>query len=574
MSSGQKRSSWVADFETTTRIDDCRVWGWGLANVDTASTLWDVEIGQTLDEFVTRIAKMDSICYFHNLKFDGAFILDWLFRHKFAHASGFIKKGYFKTLISGMGDFFTITVAWKNGKKTEFRDSHKKLPYPVNVIGKAFGLEIAKGEIDYKKDRPLGYVITPKEREYIALDVLIVAQALKMELDAGMTRLTVGSDSLFEFKNIINPKVFSRYFPILSDTIDSEIRLSYRGGYTYVAKRFAGKRLGVGRVYDVNSLYPSVMYSNLLPYGEPTFVIGEPVITEEYPLFIAGITFTAKLKKDHIPCIQIKGSGRYVATEYQEEISEPLFMMVNNVDLELWREQYDIEILSWENAWMFSGKSGLFKDYIDKWMEVKKNSTGGMRELAKLHLNSLYGKFASNPDVTPKIPVFDREKDMVKMVTGDPEVTDPIYTAMGSFITAYARAVTIRAAQANYERFVYCDTDSIHILGTGDPIGVDVDPKALGAWKFEYSFSEARFIRAKTYIEHMHPEHWKTETLVDGTEWVRQFETHIAGLPAKPTRQLTLDNMVPGMKLKDKLTPKRVPGGIVLEDVGFTIPVW
>ena len=387
---GQKRLNWIADFETTTKDDDCRVWGWGLANVESAETLWDVEIGTDLDSFITRISKTDSNVYFHNLKFDGMFILDWLFRHKFAHGSGFIKKGYFKTLISNMGQFFSITVMWKNGKKTEFRDSFKKLPYSVKTIAKAFGFDEAKGEIDYHMDRPIGYKITPKEREYIALDVLIVSKALQIQFKSGMTRLTVGSDSLNEFKKLTGPKLFSKYFPVLSDALDSEIRLSYRGGFTYVAKRFRGVRVKRGRVYDVNSLYPAVMYNSLLPYDEPKFVLGEPVVTEEYPLFIAGITFTAKLKKNHIPCIQVKNSGRFLATEYQEEIKEPLFMMVNNVDLALWEEHYDLEIHSYENAWMFKGEHGFFKDYIDKWMEVKINSKGGMRELAKLHLNSLY----------------------------------------------------------------------------------------------------------------------------------------------------------------------------------------
>ena len=148
---------------------------------------------------------------------------------------------------------------------------------------------------------------------------------------------------------------------------------------------------------------------------------------------------------------------------------------------------------------------------------------------------------------------------MVKLVTGDPETMEPVYTAMGSFITSYARAVTIRAAQQNYDSFVYCDTDSLHLLGESDPEGLDIDPHKLGAWKFEYAFEEALFVRAKTYIE----------LKVDGTH-----ETHIAGLPVSVAETLTLDNFVPGRRLEGKLQPVRVPGGIVLHDVGFTIPTW
>ena len=418
---------YVADFETTTVEDDCRVWGWGLSDIMTAESLWDVEIGQDIDSFMARIAKVNSIISFHNLKFDGMFILDWLFRKKFRHGSGFIRKGEFKTIISNMGQFYSITVQWMNGKKTEFRDSYKKLPYSVKVIAKAFGLEIAKGEIDYEAHRPVGYVITPDERKYIALDVLIVSKAMRVQLEAGMTRLTVGSDSLKEFKTLSGSQVFGKYFPVLSDVMDAEIRQSYRGGFTYVAEKYKGKRAGRGRVYDVNSLYPAVMYNELLPHSEPVFRPGKAEPSEDYPLYIARITFTAKLKKDHIPCIQVKNSGRFLATEYLTEVDEPLQMMVTSVDLELWEEQYDLEIHSYDGAWLFAATTGLFEDYISKWMEVKVNSTGGMRELAKLHLNSLYGKFATNPDITPKVPEFDRENDVVKLVIGDPETRDLLF---------------------------------------------------------------------------------------------------------------------------------------------------
>lgn len=391
MTGSRAARHYVADFETTTRADDCRVWGWGIADILTAKTLWDVEIGQDIDSFMAHIAKFNSVISFHNLKFDGMFIIDWLFRKKFQHGSGFIRKGEFKTIISNMGQFYSITVQWMNGKKTEFRDSAKKLPYSVKVIAKAFGLEISKGDIDYELDRPLGHKITADERKYIALDVLIVSQAMRVQLEQGMTRLTVGSDSLHEYKQLSGTTLFKKRFPILSDAMDSEIRGSYRGGFTYVADRFKGKRVGRGRVYDVNSLYPSVMYNQLLPYGEPVFRPGQALPSDEYPLFIAGITFTASLKEGHIPCIQVKNSGRFLATEYLTVIDEPIHMMVTSVDLAMWEDHYDIDIHSYDGAWMFKARAGLFNEYIDKWMEVKINSTGGMRELAKLHLNSLYG---------------------------------------------------------------------------------------------------------------------------------------------------------------------------------------
>lgn len=386
----RKRGSWVADFETTTDANDCRVWSWFLVDINGDLTVDDVEVGTDLNSFVDRISERDEIVYFHNLKFDGTFIIDWLFREGYAHRDKAALPGEFSTLISSMGAFYTVTVHWENGKKTEFRDSLKKLPFSVARIGEAFKLDVAKGEIDYHAPRPIGHVITPEERHYGSMDVLVVAKALKLEFDSGMDRLTVGSDSLYEFKSITGSKMFGKLYPVLPDSTDAHIRAAYKGGFTYADVRFKGSYLGSGSTYDVNSLYPSVMYDSLLPYGEPLFRFGKPSYDPEYPLYIISITFTAVLKKDHIPCIQVKNSGHFSATVYQERIDEVITLSVSNVDLELWERHYDMNILSYNGGYYFKGRIGAFNNFINKWMKVKKESEGGMRELAKLHLNSLY----------------------------------------------------------------------------------------------------------------------------------------------------------------------------------------
>lgn len=549
------RPQWVADFETTTDADDCRVWGWGLADIHKADSLWDVELGQDIDSFIARIRGMAAIIYFHNLAFDGSFIIDWLFRNGFRHSQDdYPYPGQFTTLISNTGKFYSITVCWDGGKRTEFRDSLKKIPMSVSNVAKAFNQPEPKGSIDYHAFRPRGHKLTRQEREYIAADVLIVARALKTELQAGMTRLTVGSDSLAEFKAIMGKRTFDKMFPVLPLETDAEIRAAYRGGFTYADPRFRGKRVGPGRTYDVNSLYPSVMYDRLLPYGEPAWFDGAPPMDDGFPLYVVNVTFTAKLKPNHIPCIQVKGSSFFLNTEYQTEISEPTTLTVSSVDLALWNDHYDLNILSYNGGYMFRGVHGLYKEYIDKWSKIKAESDGGMRAIAKLHLNSLYGKMGTNPNVTGKIPTMEDNK--VKLVMGPEETKSPVYIPMGVFITAYARDVTIRAAQENYATFAYADTDSLHLLTNKDPGNLDIDPKRMGAWKFEYAFSSAIFVRAKAYIE----------LREDG-----EYETHIAGLPENIANQLTFDNIKPGAKFFGKLMPKRVPGGIVLEETEFTL---
>lgn len=540
----------VGDFETTTDPDDCRVWLWALADIRTR----DVEIGTDILKFLQSLSQRDSYVWFHNLAFDGSFIIDWLLNNGYEWTDS-QKPGpqQFTTVISFMGKFYSISITFGNGAKCELRDSLKKLPMGVAAVSKTFNLEDAKGVIDYDAYRPIGYEPTADELEYVRKDVLIIADALRIQIASGLTALTVGSDALNEYKSIMG-KSFKNLFPVLPAETDSEIRRAYRGGFTYADPRFSGRILGAGCVFDVNSLYPSVMYSQVLPHGFPVFLEGAPREIPDYPLWITSVTMTARLKKDHIPCIQIKNSSAFSATEYLREIDEPVTVACTNIDFALWIEHYDIDIESFNGTYYFQGASGMFNAYIDKWSAIKEQSVGGMRTIAKLQLNSLYGKFATNPNVTPKIPILD-EKGIVRLVIGEEETREPVYTAMGVFITSYARNYTIRSAQSHYDRFAYADTDSLHLVGI-EPVNLDIHPTRMGAWKHEYNFTEALFARAKAY----------TERHENG-----ELETHIAGLPKAAANQVTFEHYLTGHSFGGKLSPKRVPGGIVLTDVGFTL---
>lgn len=549
----RKREIYSADFETITDPNDCRVWLWGIAPIDDPH---DLSWGTDIDTFIEWVSTHNTCIYFHNLKFDGHFIMDWLLNNGFVHIAGSkkMRNKSFTTLISDMNKVYSITIKWEDGHTSELRDSLKKIPMSVSNVAKAFDLETTKGEIDYHASRPIGYQPTEEELDYLQRDVAIVAEALNQVINSGMTRLTVASDSLAEYKRLFGVKMFDRTFPVLSDEMDAEIRRAYRGGFTYSDERFRGHVTGGGLVLDVNSLYPSVMYNAVLPYGEPEFQHGRVIPDAMHPLTIMSITFIAKLKPGHIPCIQIKGSAIFGATDYLTEIKEPTTLMVTNVDLDLYMEHYDMQILEYGGGWKFRATVGLFDKYIDKWSEVKMNSVGGQREIAKLHLNSLYGKFASNPNVTGKIPVLDDGR--VRFVRGEDERRPPVYTAVGVFVTSYARDLTIRAAQANYDVFAYADTDSLHLLTPDVPDSIDLDPVRMGAWKLEYKFDAAYFIRAKAYLERKH----------DGA-----YKVAFAGLPESVSSMLTFDDLEDGRVLWGKLSPRSVPGGVVLEDVPYTL---
>ena len=127
------------------------------------------------------------------------------------------------------------------------------------------------------------------------------------------------------------------------------------------------------------------------------------------------------------------------------------------------------------------------------------------RELAKLFLNNLYGKMASNTDSSFKY-AYTKEDKTVGFVTIEEHDKKPGYIPVGSAITSYARCFTIRAAQANYHGvnkpgFCYADTDSIHCdLPPEKIVGIRVDPVNFCCWKLESQWDVAIFTRQKTYI--------------------------------------------------------------------------
>lgn len=522
-----------------------RVWAWGVQNIH---DLEQYDTGTDIESFIEFILRSPSITYFHNLAFDGVFILDYLLKAGYEVTGDRSVPHRIETTIDGFGKFYRIIV--HAGKmRVEFRDSLKKLPMSVKVIAKTFDLSIQKGEIDYKKPRPVGYSPTPEEWAYLHTDVEIMSRALVIASNMGMAGLTVASDTLKNFKaSKMGERGFRELFPIVPDEWDDEIRRAYRGGFTYVNPKYAKRLVGPGHVYDVNSLYPSMMRMRPLPYGMPQRQDRIP----ESGLFILYANVSFKLKQGMLPCIQLKNNMRFIGTEYLHE-AENVDLGMTSVDLALYRDHYDFVIHDVHYVYVFESTTGLFDDYTDKWKKVKEESTGGVRAIAKLYLNSLYGKFGTRRTVTGKRPVL--KDGHVALTKAEHEERDPIYTAMACFITAWARDFTIRACQRNYDTFCYADTDSMHLLS--EATGITEHSSDFGAWKREADFQVAVYNRAKQYGER-----------VNGVD-----EIHVAGLPKNIAKNVTVEDLLSEQVWHGKLVPHKVPGGVTLRETHFTYKV-
>lgn len=198
------------------------------------------------------------------LKFDGEFIISYLFNHGYDHIVD--KKDRrdktFTTLISDMGLFYSIEIYYevkgRKVKKISIIDSLKIINMSVESVAKSFGLPINKLELDYDRPRERGYILKDYEKDYITNDVKIMALALDKLFKEGLTYMTAGSNALHDFKTTHSKRKFERMFPQLDYKVDHDMRQAYKGGFTYLNPIYKEKDIGGGVVLDVNSLYPSV----------------------------------------------------------------------------------------------------------------------------------------------------------------------------------------------------------------------------------------------------------------------------------------------------------------------------
>ena len=235
-------------------------------------------------------------------------------------------------------------------------------------------------------------------------------------------------------------------------------------------------------------------------------------------------------------------------------------------------------------------------DYINKYKEQKLKSKGALRTLAKLFLNNLYGKMASNTDSSFKV-AYEKEDGSLGFHYVREHDKKAGYIPVGSAITSYARNFTIRAAQLNYygenERgFIYADTDSIHCnLDVSELKGVTLHDKNFCCWKPEASWDVAIFTRQKTYIEHVTHEnlepiekpYYNIKCAGMPEKCKNLFNLSMCGFDEEDLKDLredeirfveekrTLDDFQIGLKVPGKLTPKRIKGGIVLVNTPYEI---
>lgn len=364
----------------------------------------------------------------------------------------------------------------------KFSDSYFLLPHSLRDLGRNFQIKYMKLDFDVENEKDFK---SEKAQEYLRNDCLGLYEILEKfsawGLNGGVLKMTLPSQSLYIFKeNFLKTKLVG-----LNEKQEDFIRKTYFGGRVEIFK-MRGRDL---YYYDFNSLYPTVMLENM-----PT---GRPLQVEDFKREKIGFyKIEAEIPKQTlIPLLPVVAKNKLFFPvgkgEFYTSSAEILILEENNIPYKV------IEGI------VFEKKSPIFREYIRKMYDLRLKFPKGSMEnlLAKLFMNSLYGKFGQRRDNVEMIfseqpkagwTVYDEKFGLY--LQEKQSRSRFILPYLASYITSLARARLYKAMESvGFENVWYCDTDSI-ITSKKMPTG-----EGLGDLKLEYEIKEAVFLQPKAY---------------------------------------------------------------------------
>jgi hypothetical protein len=544
------------DVSTGNMIKEQRVWLAGYKNLETMKSKYFHNLEDFMEDILSRGDNQNTEYAFHNIKFDGSYIVPYLLTHNYTSVNTKPQPGEFSTLVDDRNYWYSITIQVTKRRRVMLWDSLKLFPAALEYLPEIYSTPTHKIQEDkefYESIRPIGHVPTEKELQYFENDLQVPAETLNKHIELFGLRFkkTQASQSFYNFEQTF--KAWKWRFPALATEQDSSIRKAYWGGIAYVPKDKAGKDHYKIGVFDINSSYPHKAAEMRLPYGECVREYGEGQHPDMSKFWVAEALVEFKLKPNCLPCIPAKGviEGGIIEdkdTDHDKWLDDSggiVRLRFTNIDYETIKESYEVfKVYRWcwsmHWAWKVHKEvakfvhknndikvkySKLAKECLDATLKAQYNT---MRNRAKIDNNSFYGKFGEEIIKKGKTPYLVDGEVIWEVDRIDETIESKRkFLPVAMAITAWGRQQLVRMANTLGEHFLYCDTDSIHYLLSGQhkidqaiKEGVfDVDAEKLGAWKLEGYMVRGRYLRATCYME-------ETEK--------GELEATVAGLPADP----------------------------------------
>lgn len=610
----QKTHMYVADFETTDsdelskvavdgeRIYKQRVWLAGLKNLHSMESTYYTNLDDFMTDLLGRGNNQNKEVGFHNLKFDGSYIVPWLLTNGYDSTLDRPKPKEFGVLVSERNDWYTITIQVTKRRKVTLWDTAKLFPAKLEYLPQIYYTptqKLQEPQEFYTRKRGVDHEPTEHELHYMENDLQVLSETLNAHIDHVGLRFkkTQASQAFYDFEQSF--KAWKLRFPPLDTELDKTIRPAYWGGISYVPPHWKEKTVHNVSVMDINSSYPHKAAYEKMPYGE-CISMTENTHPDMSKFWIADVVLEFSLKEYKLPCIPKKAIEEGLTPDSDDpdkwlsDSNGMVRMKLNSIDYQTIHGSYNVTIKKWFKTWHWKQRvQPEIKRFIEKnntikvknkeqarhaKSEAEKFSLLAKSQRAKITNNSFYGKFGEEVIKESKTPYWDEEeKDVVWEIDKVQELTDgkKKFLPVAIAITAYGRQQLVHLSNALGKHFLYCDTDSVHFLQEGQEVVDDLvklkevvlHPTELGAWDVEGNYKKARYLRSKCYMEGNGDE-------IDAT---------VAGLPPDPhTGQfskkrscLTWDNFYIGHTVPkeqaNKLRTVRTETGNKLVPTHFTI---
>lgn len=309
----------------------------------------------------------------------------------------------------------------------------------------------------------------------------------------GLCKITAGAASMQAFAGG-DWRWYNDKFPQLDNEDKRSLHEAYIGGLMFAREGAYGKAIDI----DCNSMYPSILRDEWLPWGLPEPYDGEYVQDDDMPLHCDELIFRAELKPDGYPFLldnrSVYGHDRLTSTRGY------ITKVLTDVDQRLLRENYEVNVYRHVRGWKFRRSKGFFRSFVDEWGGLKQRAAGERRRMAKLVMNALVGKMASLPKGSVLLPSSPDGVTLDWDVAGrDGSNLSTDYLPVPVWVNAYARSRLLHVCHANADRVLYANTDGCILSGWEPVESCDIHPIELGKWKISSRYEKLTILGVNRY---------------------------------------------------------------------------
>lgn len=514
-----------------------------------------VIIGRTWQQFLTFLDELREffncyenrylIVYVHNLAYEFQFMRKWL---KWLKVFSLDKR---------------VPIRAETDKNIIFKCSYKLSGYSLDTVAKNLQkvkIKKLKGALNYEELRHSETVLTQKELDYCANDVLIVTAYIEEQIErwggniAQIPLTQTGAVRRFTRQNCFKYRRYKWLIKSLTFQVTEyeTVKKAYAGGFVHCNACYTKQVLNDVSSFDFSSSYPSVMLAEKYPMTKGRYIHieteGEILELAKNYALILDVKFL-NVKSKHLferilsisKCSEI--SSDYLVDNGRLDSATYLRTCVTEIDFINLKAFYSWEDMRIVSCVMYE-KRYLPLPIIETVLELYEKKTTlknvAGKEAEYLHskelLNSVYGMCVTNivrneylytdddwnmneADVTDEINKYNNDKSRF------------LFYLWGVYITAYARRNLYSAILECKNDYVYSDTDSVKILNAAmhkkyfDDYNKAVQEKTarclkwfniptsratpqnkngvikpIGVWEYEGTYSKFKSLGAKRYL--------------------------------------------------------------------------